>query len=80
MRLFELTHVRTHLPYALRVHSSPDGSTHYMLINAAVHPWRVLLELQVERDGRMLDYLKLDTFWGHVPRPLDVNRGCAGAL
>jgi len=29
----------------------------------------ILLDMEIDPDGRRIDYLKLDAFWGCCPRP-----------
>jgi len=46
----------------------PSGGTYYKV--ASHRTGRTLLEFNVELSGRRsVDYLKLDHFWGKVPRP-----------
>lgn len=42
------------------------GRTYYKLLGKNGD---VLLEFDIERNGRRIDYLKLDRFWGYAPRP-----------
>ena len=70
--VFTLTLWRAYGDIRLRVCETPEGRAHYTLFTANGPRWHVLLELGVDLDGRTTDYLRLDRFWGHVPRPLEV--------
>lgn len=54
----------------LDVYATPQERTYYLLRNTNEWRKRTLLELTIDPDGRKIDYLKLDRFWGRVPRPI----------
>jgi len=53
----------------LDVYATPQARSYYKLQNTAAWRPRVLLEMDIEQNGRRLDYLALDRFWGCAPRP-----------
>ena len=46
---------------------------YYRVFSITRDKTRALLEFDIDADGRRIDYLKLDAFWGHVARPLIVE-------
>lgn len=57
-------------PIFLEIAHTGDGTTWYMLRSCYGKRTRVLLELEIFRDGRCIDLRKLDGYWGRVARPL----------
>lgn len=56
-------------PVRLDVYDVSTGATYYHLFNNAGPGRATLLEIEILADGQRIDYVRLDRFWGHVPRP-----------
>jgi hypothetical protein len=62
-------HVSGNLRITCTSESLPIGRTYYLVVSNWRGSPRVLFECDIEDNGRRIDYLKLDEFWGHVARP-----------